>query len=308
MGSVAHIRLVGGRGTEPADLSGVLVELDRRLDELEQRWSRFVSGSDVSRLNSAAGRGLVVHRDTQVLVETAIAAWNLSSGAFDPTVHDAIVAAGYDRDFARLASDGPPEGAQWFDEPTPGCVGIRVDRDLGVVGLPAGVGFDAGGIGKGLAADLLVAHALCDGENNVEGALVNLGGDLRVAGRCDDGLPGWLIELDEPGVDPLNLSLVEGAVATSSRLRRTWSLGGQRAHHLIDPHTGRSTTDSPRVVTVVAARAWVAEVLAKTLHVRWRSSAHGQLGELLDRRGAAALVIDDSGAPHRLGGMEDYLQ
>ena len=50
--------------------------------------------------------------------------------------------------------------------------------------LPAGAGFDPGGIGKGLAADLAVAEALTEG---AAGVCVNLGGDVRLEGSAPDG-------------------------------------------------------------------------------------------------------------------------
>ena len=51
-----------------------------------------------------------------------------------------------------------------------GCTPVR---------LLDGVGFDPGGIGKGLAADLVATAAV---DLGADGAMVSLGGDLRVAG------------------------------------------------------------------------------------------------------------------------------
>ena len=60
----------------------------------------------------------------------------------------------------------------------PGCDGIIVDRTASSVTLPRDVEIDPGGLGKGLAADLVTAELLAAG---ARGVLVNLGGDLRVA-------------------------------------------------------------------------------------------------------------------------------
>jgi thiamine biosynthesis lipoprotein len=49
--------------------------------------------------------------------------------------------------------------------------GVRVDRTTRRVGLPSGCGFDPGGIGKGLAADL-VAFDLRRG--GADGGCVNV--------------------------------------------------------------------------------------------------------------------------------------
>ena len=56
---------------------------------------------------------------------------------------------------------------------------MRIDRDHNTVALPAGVQLDLGGIGKGLAADLVASGLV---ERGALGACVALGGDVRVAG------------------------------------------------------------------------------------------------------------------------------
>jgi FAD:protein FMN transferase len=63
----------------------------------------------------------------------------------------------------------------------------------------------------------------------------------------------------------LRLAISDGAVATSSRLRRRWRTASGDAHHLIDPRTGRPAHTDVVAVTVVAAEGWWAEALTKTL-------------------------------------------
>jgi thiamine biosynthesis lipoprotein len=69
----------------------------------------------------------------------------------------------------------------------------------------------------------------------------------------------------EPGRELLRLAICDGAVATSSRLRRRWITASGEAHHLIDPRTGRPADTDVVAVTVVAAEGWWAEALTKTL-------------------------------------------
>ena len=83
--------------------------------------------------------------------------------------------------------------------PTPGCAGIVVDRAAGTVGLPAGVGLDLGGIGKGAAADLVVRGLRARG---VTSGCVGMGGDVHAfgPGNGPDGA-GWAITVEDP-MDP----------------------------------------------------------------------------------------------------------
>src|SRR5689334_21184142 len=140
MGSAVHVIVVGGR-------PGLVARAVALIDGLEARWSRFLPDSEVTRLNETAGRPCPVTPDTVLLVRRAIEGWRLTGGRFDPTVLGAVVRAGYDRSFDAL---GPfPTATSVLGL---GCDGLTVDERAGTITLPFGVGFDPGGIGKGLAA------------------------------------------------------------------------------------------------------------------------------------------------------------
>ncbi|HET6953085.1 MAG TPA: FAD:protein FMN transferase, partial [Acidimicrobiales bacterium] len=128
---------------------------------------------------------------------------------------------------------------------------------------------DPGGIGKGLAADLVTAELMAAG---AAGALVNLGGDLRVRGEPPAG-DVWSVAVAhplDPARDLLHLGLTDGAVASSSRLRRRWTQDGRDRHHLIDPRTGGPAGSPLLAVTVVALDGWWAEAAAKSVFVAGR--------------------------------------
>ena len=71
---------------------------------------------------------------------------------------------------------------------------ITLDPIVGTVTLGADVEIDPGGIGKGLAADLVVELLL---DEAARGALVNVGGDLRVEGTAPTGA-GWVVAVTDP--------------------------------------------------------------------------------------------------------------
>jgi thiamine biosynthesis lipoprotein len=230
-----------------------------RLSELERRWSRFRPDSDISRINAAHGRPVRVAAETATLLRRAIEGWRASDGLFDPTVGAAMLAHGYDRDFASLGGPGQPAPA----EAGRGCDGIDLDLGDGWVRVPAGISLDPGGIGKGLAADIVADEVL---ERGSTGVLINIGGDMRMAGHPPAG--GWVVAVDDPrrpGSEWLRLGLAQGAVATSSTLRRRWQQGGLTCHHVMDPRTGRPAAESTVAVTVIAHAAWWAEVAATAL-------------------------------------------
>ena len=289
MGSEAHVILVGGP-------IGLLDTAVHRIADLEAKWSRFLPDSEVCEINRGAGTAVSVSDDTVVLVRRAIEAWSLSGGAFDPTLLGAITRAGYGRSFELLETADTDAG------PPPlgiGAAGIAVDGST--VRLPRRTGFDPGGIGKGLAADVVCAELLDAG---AAGACINLGGDLRVAGTGPDGL-GWTVGVEHPWLTApfVLLGVADGAVATSTTLRRRWRVGEEERHHVIDPQTGRSSTTDLTTATVVAAEAWMAEVYAKA--VLLAGSAHPF--DILGGTGAEGIAVDGAGAVSATAGLAGYL-
>jgi FAD:protein FMN transferase len=294
MGSDAHLVVVGGR-------PGAVIRARARIIQLEQRWSRFLPLSEISRLNDVAGEPVAVSADTILLVRRATEAWRFSGGAFDPTVLGPVIRAGYDRSFEQLASSGA-EGRRTVDRR--GSLGLGaadIEIDGATVRLPAGTGFDPGGIGKGLAADLVVAELLAEG---AAGACVNRGGDVRVAGSAPDG-DAWTVSVDHPRRDrPLvHIGLRDGAVATSTTLRRRWTVDGVDRHHLIDPRSGLPSDTDVELATVVAAEAWIAEALTKAVLLRRAEVAF----DVIDGTAAEALAVDDRGRVHSTPGLAAYL-
>lgn len=268
-----------------------------RLHELEQRWSRFVPSSEVSAMNRAPERFHVVSADTALLVERSVQAWQLTDGAFDPSVLEAVIALGYDRSFEKLTGDSHAIVAA---AAAPGCGQIEISlfpNGGGLVMLGPGVGFDPGGIGKGLAADLVVAELLAGG---AAGALVNIGGDLVCRGAAPTA-DGWIVEVREPSVadEPVALlALDSGAVATSTTKKRSWLIDGKCRHHVVDPAQG-DCTSGLILATVIADEGWRAEALATQLLV---SGDH----RCINPTEAAAVVVDRTGRRTSLGILSEF--
>jgi thiamine biosynthesis lipoprotein len=278
--------------------SGTLTAARGRLADLEARWSRFRPDSELSTLNRAAGRPVKVSPETLTLLALAVLGWQITGGRFDPTVLDALEAAGYDRSFDQLPTARPgADGARPAPGPAPGLAGIRIDPEAGMVTLPPGIRLDPSGIAKGYAADLLCADLRAA---SAAGVCVNVGGDLRVSGTAPQGGP-WGVAVPHPhGGQAATLQLTEGAAATSSPLQRTWHAGGRSAHHLIDPHTGQPAQTGILQVTVVTAEAWRAEVAAKAAFLAGLPDAL----PLVTRLGAEALIVDQDGGIHLTAGLQ----
>lgn len=269
------------------------------LDALESRWSRFLPDSDIARLNRAGGRPVAVHPDTITLLEHLAESWRRTGGDFDPTLLGPLAALGYaisrvdDRHRTALPASIAPRGRP---------DGILVDRARSLVALPAGTVIDPGGLGKGLAADIVAEHLIRAGDTGP--VLIEIGGDLRVAGTAPEG--GFTIDVWDPERHaPIHrVAISAGGVATSSTLLRTWDRDGQRHHHLIDPVTLRPAANGVVACTVIAGTAAWAETMTKIAFVRPIDEAVGRLEDV----GVAALVTTDDGTEHTTRTWKEFLR
>ncbi|MGI9623163.1 MAG: FAD:protein FMN transferase, partial [Acidimicrobiales bacterium] len=282
-----------------------------RLTELEHRWSRFLADSEINAINAAAGTAVTVSPDTQLLVERAISASRRTRGWFDPTLLNELVEAGYNQTFEQLPARGLGQMVITVHRSADGdqvrlhdwnavSSSIVTDPLRGSVMVPRGVGIDPGGIGKGLAADILLQLAL---ESGASAAMVDLGGDLVMGGRAPDA--GWPIAIEDPfdrSAAALEIRLDWGAVATSSRSRRRWLDEGAERNHLIDPSTGTSTDSNVAACTVIGAECWLAESYAKAAVLAGKQAGL----EMLEEDGLEGLLFGVDGSVHRTPGMGQF--
>ena len=220
-----------------------LAQAEREFERLEALLSRFRPASELSALNRSGV--LDAGDDLLAVTRLAVAARERTHGLFDPTVHDALVSAGYDRTFEQVPVDGE------VGAPRRCGGGVRITGRR--IELEPGFRLDLGGIAKGYAVDRALEILAQAGP-----ALVNAGGDLAGRGRL------WPVGL-ETADGELTLGLENGAIATSGSDRRRWQRGGTEAHHLIDPETGVPARSEYVRVTVTAPTAVEAEVLAKAV-------------------------------------------
>jgi thiamine biosynthesis lipoprotein len=113
-----------------------------------------------------------------------------------------------------------------------------------------------------------------------------------------------VVDVDDPlGTGRTGLlAVAEGAIATSTKLRRAWARGGTVLHHLIDPRTGAPAESGLASVTVVAGDAWRAEVLAKAAFV----AGPDEGARLIERAGATGLLVTDDGEVRELSGLAPF--
>jgi thiamine biosynthesis lipoprotein len=275
----------------PADAPAAGPLVKALFDEWDQRFTRFSCESELSLVNAQAGRPVSVSRVFREVTRAAVSAAYATDGLFDPTLGTRIVALGYDRTFVQLPvhrTDGT-RLAPW----SPGAWrSIEINETAGTVRIPDGAELDFGGIAKGMAVDAALDVLVARGIGPVA---VDAGGDCAVRGT-PPGTHAWPIELAEAADAPM-VWIADGALATSATTRRTWQVGEERRHHLIDPRTGTSSRSGLASVTVAARTARIAEVAAKVALILGPVDGPVFLGQ----RGLAAVLVDHHGAATPVG-------
>jgi thiamine biosynthesis lipoprotein len=246
LGTTAALVVVDRRGLPPAER-----EVRRTLAAIDRTCSRFRADSEISVLHEHAGKVSTMSSLLAEAVDVAIRAAEITGGLVDPTVGAAVIALGYDRDFADVQRGGP--GSAGPPVAAPGWWRLRREPGSRRVLLPRGVLLDLGATAKALAADLAARAAAAAAGC---GVLVGLGGDLAVAGDPPAG--GWRIAIGDDHVPAetcpaTKVAVTAGGLATSSTTRRWWRHGERIVHHLVDPRSGDAVVPVWRTASAAAA-------------------------------------------------------
>ena len=283
IGTYVHVLV-----TDPSALPATVSLVAAELDALDRACSRFRPDSELVLLAGIAGPvhvGAVLGGALAAALQVA----RDTDGLVQPTLGQALRAAGYDATFADLPADGPAavrlpmRPDLWREIVVDGCE----------VTLPPGTDLDLGATAKAWAADRIAAGIAALGT----GVLVNLGGDIATAGQVPDG--GWSIAvLDRvDGAVVQTVAVDSGGLATSSTTARTWRRGGHVLHHILDPLTGAPVPPVWDCVSV-AADTCLAANAASTAAVVLGADAV----DWLAARGLPACLVARDGDVVRLNG------
>lgn len=298
MGS--HVRLLIGEPGPGMAPAAEAAERGRRfVEDFDRTLSRFRPGSELCRLNADPRERVPASELMRRAVAAGVAAAELSGGLVDPTLVAEIEAAGYVA--SRAGMSGVPLGEALAEAPPRRPArprpeqrwrGFEVDDGAGEVVRPPGLRFDSGGIGKGLAADMLAA-----GLRGYSRFIVDCGGDIRIGG-ADALVHPYEVFVEHPiaGSRAHVLRLGSGGVATSGINVRIWrGADGRHAHHLLDPASGRPAWTGLVGATALGATALEAETLSKAALLSGPELGRRLLGE----RGG--LLVHDGGRVETVG-------
>jgi thiamine biosynthesis lipoprotein len=255
MGSELHIAAWTADDSASASIDAVFAEFER----LERLMSVWRDGSDIRRLNAAAGRQPVpISGDVLAVLHDAHQISEWTGGKFDVTF-------GVLSDLWRFDHDQDNRVPDMIEVrrrlPLIDYRSLQLDDAAGTAFLRmAGMRVHLGGIGKGYAIDsgarILRAHGIRD-------FMIQAGGDLYVAGLKDGH--AWHLGIQDPR-GPANhvfatIDLTDRTLSTSGDYERSFVENGRRYHHILDPATGEPARGC-RSVTILSRSAVLADGLS----------------------------------------------
>ena len=260
--------------------------------------SRFRPDSELTALNEDPRAEVEASGLLRRAVKAGLWGAERTGGLVDPTLLGAIVAAGYSESRAGVEPVPLADALALAPERRPARPRVEaewrlfeVDDEAGTIRRPPGVGFDTGGSGKGLAADLLAEQL-----RGYSRYVVDCGGDVRAGGFATQ-LDPFPVHARHPidGEAAAIFYVSAGGIASSGVDTRIWRRpDGGFAHHLLDPSTGEPAWTGLVGVTALGRDALEAETLSKAALLSGPDAARRLLAErggmLVDETGSVELV------------------
>ena len=264
MGTSWNVTVVPGKGTPSIEVLQQGIEAE--LETVNRSMSTYREDSEISRFNAiGVDQWFEISPDMETVLSAAMAIGWQSNGAYDVTVGPLVDLWGF----------GPPGPV--MAPPSNDAIQAVLERvgqdhlQLDGEGLRlmkrSPVQLDLSSIAKGFAVDR-VAQWL--GAQGVERYLVEVGGEMRLAGLSARGDP-WRIAIERPesgdrAVEQA-IRLTDVGVATSGDYRNFFEVDGKRYSHSIDPHSGYPVAHDLVSVTVLHPSSMMADGWATALVV-----------------------------------------
>jgi thiamine biosynthesis lipoprotein len=269
----------------------------RRLEELLSTW---ISTSELSTVNAAAGHGEVrIGPEAMYVLTRSLQIAQLTEGGFNIAIGPAVRMWNVTE-----RSDVPTQSELSGVRPLVNLEGLILNRTKATASLArTGMQIDVGGIAKGFAADQAVEAMRASGAT---AGVVALSGDIKTFGRMPDG-QAFLFGLQHPRKeDELigSIELRDEAVSTAGDYERYFERDGVRYHHILDPKTLEPAREC-QSVTVIAKEGIMADGLDTGIFVMGPQRGMELVERLHD---VEAVIVDRDGRVHVSSGLKGRLQ
>jgi thiamine biosynthesis lipoprotein len=287
--------------TTEAKANAAFDQLERNFHAYHASWTPWAT-SDLSRINDAirAGTEVVVPDSILPMLTASMALFEQSHGLFNPAIGNLINL--WQMHLHEDPDIHPPDAqdiARMLQQ-NPRMSDIQIDGNV-LQSSNRNVQLSLGAFAKGYAIDLSLDYLRSQG---IENAVINAGGDLRVAGRR--GERAWRIGIRHPRADGVIawLDATGGeSIFTSGDYERFYHYDGKRYHHILDPRTGYPAAGTSSV-TVIHDNAGTADAAATALFVAGPEHWH-EIARAMGIR--FVMLIDTEGRIHMNPAMQERI-
>lgn len=237
-----------------------LSAIEARIRELENIFSVTLQGSDLYRLNNCDDETILIENEDFInILSEALSYEELTDMTFCPRLYKISREWGFTTGNYKVPDDLLLKSH--LEEINASEIFVTDDK----VTKTNGVMLDFGAIAKGYATDCIVEYLK---ENNIQKAVINLGGNVYVHGSKEEDT-GWSVGITDPFADRLLgiIDITDACVVTSGNYERYFEQDGIRYHHIINPLTGYPARNGLVSVTVISTDASYADALSTALFV-----------------------------------------
>ncbi|MGD1822077.1 MAG: FAD:protein FMN transferase [Pleomorphochaeta sp.] len=251
---------------------------------VESDISRTKESSLISILNRE--KSVVVTQEIYDLFEYSIELAKMSEGNFNIAMGGIVSLWDIGGDNPRIPETSELESINInYDE-------IKLDEDSLTIEIPENMEVDLGGLGKGYVADKIVAYLK---SQNVNRAIINLGGNIVVIGEKEDGIP-WIIGLQDPYDESVlftTLKVKDLSIVTSGTYERYFYQEGIKYHHILDPETLYPSISDIVSSTIIGPNSLICDSLSTTCFILGSEKALALIDQM-DGYSAFFMLEDDT--------------
>lgn len=232
-----------------------IIEIDSLFDVVNQSLSTYIGDSDISRLN----RNEIIQMDNHFkrVFDTSKIIYNETNGVFDPTIGNVVNAWNFGAEENKFLTDSTTIDSlvQFVGFNKVSMKGLEVQK-------PRSTYLEFNAIAKGYGIDVICEFLESQGVNNY---LVDIGGDMRVAGTNLEKGKEWTVGIDDPNFDGTQtyskvITIKDEAMATSGTYRKfKIDENGNRYAHIINTKTGYPSKTNVLSVSVIAKDCMTAD-------------------------------------------------
>ena len=273
MGTSYHISYQLHKG---ADEAAIQAAIDKRLQDINDSMSTYQADSTISKFNQLGkDTPIAIDADFSHVLQASRQVYELSGGAFDPTVMPLIETWGFGSTMTVERLQSPPTALEIAQAKALVDFDSVIQKDDSIYKTKDGVGLDFSAVAKGYGVDV-IADVLKN-TYQIRNYMVEIGGEVATSGVSAQQQP-WQIAIDAP-IEGSTVSTRQAmavirqpinngasmALATSGNYRNSVVFDGKHYSHTIDPTTGEPIVGGAPSVTVAAETVALADAWATAL-------------------------------------------